>query len=83
MIPVRAAVWREGHEAVAATLVVRYLGTRYPQVTEVRRIKAAQATESEVAGRPDAAAADERVKPLHLPMTMGLEPYCFSRSVHT
>lgn len=42
-IPVSAAVWREGHEAVAATLVVRYLGPRYPQVTETRRIKAVQA----------------------------------------
>ena len=35
MVPVSAAVWREGHEAVAATLVVRYLGPRYPQVTEI------------------------------------------------
>ena len=26
VVPVRAAVWREGHDAVAATLVVRYLG---------------------------------------------------------
>ncbi|HCD1356514.1 TPA: DUF3416 domain-containing protein, partial [Klebsiella pneumoniae subsp. pneumoniae] len=24
VVPVSAAVWREGHEAVAATLVVRY-----------------------------------------------------------
>ncbi|MDT5223102.1 MAG: hypothetical protein QOG19_509, partial [Mycobacterium sp.] len=34
VIPVCAAVWREGHDAVAATLVVRYLGTRYPQVAD-------------------------------------------------
>ena len=27
-----ATVWREGHEAVAATLVVRYLGQVYPQI---------------------------------------------------
>ena len=33
VVPVSAAVWREGHDAVAATLVVRYLGPRYPQVT--------------------------------------------------
>ncbi|ETB26703.1 hypothetical protein O983_07440 [Mycobacterium avium 09-5983] len=26
VVPVSASVWREGHEAVAATLVVRYLG---------------------------------------------------------
>ena len=31
MVPVRATVWREGHEAVAATLVVRYLGEAYPR----------------------------------------------------
>ena len=31
VLPVCATVWREGHEAVAATLVVRYLGTDYPQ----------------------------------------------------
>jgi len=30
LVPVCATVWREGHEAVAATLVVRYLGTAYP-----------------------------------------------------
>jgi starch synthase (maltosyl-transferring) len=33
VVPVCATVWREGHEAVAATLVVRYLGPVYPQVT--------------------------------------------------
>ena len=32
VVPVSATVWREGHDAVAATLVVRYLGTDYPQV---------------------------------------------------
>lgn len=31
IVPVCATVWREGHEAVAATLVVRYLGPHYPQ----------------------------------------------------
>lgn len=29
-VPVKATVWREGHDAVAATLVVRYLGRHYP-----------------------------------------------------
>lgn len=29
-VPVKATVWREGHEAVAATLTVRYVGLRYP-----------------------------------------------------
>ena len=30
VVPVKATVWREGHEAVAATLVVRSLGRAYP-----------------------------------------------------
>ncbi len=33
VVPVRATVWREGHEAVSATLVVRYHGTSYPPLT--------------------------------------------------
>ena len=34
VVPVRATVWREGHDAVAATLVVRYHGTAYPQLAD-------------------------------------------------
>ncbi len=34
VVPVCATVWREGHDAVAATLVVRYHGTAYPQLGE-------------------------------------------------
>ena len=30
-VPVRATVWREGHDGVAATLLVRHLGRRYPR----------------------------------------------------
>lgn len=74
-VPVRAAVWREGHDAVAATLVVRYLGPRYPRVTETQRLTAVQAPEK-LASLPEPKST-ERVKPLHLPMTMGLEPYVF------
>lgn len=33
-VPVKATVWREGHDAVAATLVVRYLGRHYPRPGE-------------------------------------------------
>ena len=77
-VPVSAAVWREGHEAVAATLVVRCLGPRYPQVTEVRRIKAVQAPEtSSLAGSEVGPADTQRVKPQLIPMTMGLEPFVF------
>lgn len=50
VIPVSAAVWREGHEAVAATLVVRYLGSRYPQVADARGMKAVQAAAEQEAG---------------------------------
>ncbi|WP_006245002.1 alpha-1,4-glucan--maltose-1-phosphate maltosyltransferase [Mycolicibacterium tusciae] len=32
IVPVRATLWREGHDAVAATLVVRYHGAAYPQL---------------------------------------------------
>ena len=31
IVPVSATVWREGHEALGATLVVRYLGKSYPR----------------------------------------------------
>ncbi|WP_211145742.1 maltotransferase domain-containing protein, partial [Mycobacterium interjectum] len=76
MVPVSAAVWREGHDAVAATLVVRYLGQRYPQVGESRRIKAVQAPERP-APALDNRAPEQRIKPLLLPMTEGQEPYVF------
>ena len=37
IVPVRATVWREGHDAVSATLVVRYHGTAYPSWPTIRR----------------------------------------------
>ncbi len=71
VVPVRAAVWREGHDAVAATLVVRYLGPRYPQIGETRRLKAPAAAEPTVERAV-------RVKPLHVPMSPDdMEPYVF------
>jgi starch synthase (maltosyl-transferring) len=82
VVPVSAAVWREGHDAVAATLVVRYLGLRYPQVGGARRIKAVQGVQAARAvanGADPTPAADPlaRVKPRLIPMTMGDEPYIF------
>jgi starch synthase (maltosyl-transferring) len=71
VVPISAAVWREGHDEVAATLVVRYLGPRYPQVGEVRRLKAVQAVDTVDAAAPP------RVKPLLVSMTTGEEPYVF------
>jgi starch synthase (maltosyl-transferring) len=80
-IPVSAAVWREGHDAVAATLVVRYLGTRYPLVTEMKRVTAVQApelgSEPRHARSENGSAESQRVKPLLIPMSTGLEPYVF------
>lgn len=74
VIPVSAAVWREGHEAVAATLVVRYLGSRYPKVGDARGMKAVQAAAEQEVGGVEVA---EKVKPRNFPMTMGLEPFVF------
>lgn len=68
VIPIRAAVWREGHDAVAATLMVRYLGPHYAQQTTPGQPKTAQAA---------AAASSARVKPELIAMTMGQEPYIF------
>ena len=73
VIPVRASVWRESHDAVAATLVVRYLGQRYPQVGETRRLKAVQAPVVTDASADPVV----RVKPFLVPMSMGEEPYVF------
>jgi starch synthase (maltosyl-transferring) len=60
-VPVRAAVWSDGHETVAATLVVRYLGPRYPDASDPRRI---------TGGTDDAVCTQQ-------PMTVGAEPYVF------
>ena len=70
IVPVRATVWREGHEAVAATLVVRYLGRSYPLLsgTTARRMTAPPGAAT--AGLP-------RIKPLHIPMVLGEAPDVF------
>jgi starch synthase (maltosyl-transferring) len=34
VVPVRATVWRDGQDAVAASLVVRYHGKSYPPLAE-------------------------------------------------
>jgi starch synthase (maltosyl-transferring) len=78
VVPVSATVWREGHDVVAATLVVRYLGPRYPDIAESRRIKAVRAPEATVARSKSGPVKHEaRVKPLQHRMTMGEEPYVF------
>lgn len=63
VVPVAATVWREGHDAVAATLVVRCLGPSYPQFAEgpLRRISAPRDRDKNAA----------RVKPVHIRMQPG------------
>ena len=70
IVPVCATVWREGHEAVAATLVVRYLGPVYPQVGH-GSIKSTDAVAQ------DSVAPAARVKPTVSPMSPGRTPDVF------
>ncbi len=63
-VPVAATVWREGHEAVAATLVAQYRGRKYPQPAGS-------------SARQDADAPGASDKPLLAPMQMGDEPFVF------
>jgi starch synthase (maltosyl-transferring) len=69
VVPVCATVWREGHEAVAATLAVRYQGIGYPQL-------AAGPSQPEPVPVEDVVAS-ARVKPQLLPMTAGRTPDVF------
>jgi starch synthase (maltosyl-transferring) len=74
VVPVRATVWREGHDAVAATLVVRYHGTAYP--------KLADDPPGHVKTPPPVPIADvvipaSRKKPQLLPMSTGRTPDVF------
>ncbi|WP_125078400.1 alpha-1,4-glucan--maltose-1-phosphate maltosyltransferase [Mycobacterium sp. P7213] len=64
-VPVRAAVWRDGHEVVAATLVVRYLGCESPPASQTRL------------DEQETAVPAPRAKPALLPMREGGEPYVF------
>jgi starch synthase (maltosyl-transferring) len=74
VVPVSGSVWREGHDAVAATLVVRYLGTAYPQLGQspARRVKALEG-----ADLAEAAPAASRVKPQLYAMSTGRTPDLF------
>lgn len=74
IVPVTATVWREGHDAVAATLVVRYHGTAYPKLADdppgLARSVEAVPIETVVGAAP-------RKKPQHLPMAAGRTPDVF------
>lgn len=66
VVPVSATVWREGHDAVAATLVVRYHGANYPALV-TGPVPAVGAGTGPTAAGP-------RRKPQALPMAAGPNP---------
>jgi starch synthase (maltosyl-transferring) len=73
VVPVRATVWREGHDAVAATMVVRYHGTANPQlVDDPARPAAPEPVPIENVVSPAA-----RVKPQVITMSPGRTPDVF------
>jgi starch synthase (maltosyl-transferring) len=73
IVPVRATVWREGHDAVAATLVVRYHGTAYPKLAE------GPSGETVVEPVPIGAVVNPapKVKPQRIPMATDRTPDVF------
>ena len=75
IVPVRATVWREGHDAVAATLVVRCHGSDYPQLVT------GPAGASPVAAEPvpieTVVNPRARITRHHLPMALGVTPDVF------
>ncbi|MGV9801091.1 alpha-1,4-glucan--maltose-1-phosphate maltosyltransferase [Mycobacterium sp. NPDC003449] len=71
VIPVRATVWREGHDAVAATLVVRYLGLDYP------RLATGPGTATPPVSIDTVVRPSQRIKPQALPMSTGDTPDVF------
>ncbi|MGH3675635.1 MAG: alpha-1,4-glucan--maltose-1-phosphate maltosyltransferase [Mycobacterium sp.] len=73
VVPVRATVWRDGHDAVSATLVVRYHGQSYPQLVEgPDRETAVQPVPIEAVVNPV-----PRVKPQLIGMSTGRTPDVF------
>ncbi|ABK71468.1 alpha-1,4-glucan--maltose-1-phosphate maltosyltransferase [Mycolicibacterium smegmatis] len=71
VVPVRATVWREGHDAVSATLVVRYLGTEFP------RLASGPGTTPPAVPLGTVVQPGKRVKPQILQMSKGRTPDVF------
>ncbi|CAN5583933.1 alpha-1,4-glucan--maltose-1-phosphate maltosyltransferase [soil metagenome] len=71
VVPICATVWREGHDAVAATLVVRYHGNAYPQLVSgpPKLAESPQAVPIETVVSPS-----PRIRPQQLPMAPGRTP---------
>jgi starch synthase (maltosyl-transferring) len=74
VVPVCATVWREGHDAVAATLVLRYHGTAYPQLVSgpAKQAVPVQAVPIEAIVSPP-----PRIKPQLISMAAGRTPDVF------
>lgn len=77
VVPVRATVWREGHDAVSATLVVRYLGTDYPRLATGPGTAPAPVSIDTVLPTNPAVRPAQRIKPQALPMAQGDVPDVF------
>ena len=75
VVPVKATVWREGHDAVAATLVVRYHGTAYPRLATAPVGSPCRTSRRSRSKR--SSARPTKVKPQLLPMAQGRTPDVF------
>ncbi len=77
VVPVRATVWREGHDAVAATLVLRYLGTEYPRLATGPGTAPVAVSIDTVLPTSPGVRPSQRIKPQALPMSAGHTPDVF------
>ncbi|BBY31083.1 alpha-1,4-glucan--maltose-1-phosphate maltosyltransferase [Mycolicibacterium sediminis] len=75
VLPVSATVWREGHDAVAATLVVRYHGTNYPALAAAPPGVSSEATPVPI--EDVVAPPANKVRRQHLAMLPGRAPDVF------
>jgi len=73
VVPVTATVWREGHDAVAATLVVRYHGPGYPPLAE----EPAGLVRSQAVPIDEVVTPTSRIRPTTYPMAAGRTPDVF------
>ncbi len=74
VVPITATVWREGHDTVAATLVVRYHGASYPALADD---PPGRAHPGEAIPIGEALTPPARVRPATYPMATGRTPDVF------
>jgi starch synthase (maltosyl-transferring) len=82
VVPVTATVWREGHDAVSATLVVRYHGATYPPLADeppgrARAAEPVPVQDAEPVPVQDVVNSTSRIRPLAVPMVQGRAPDVF------